>query len=202
MCFERWTQHWGTLTYSERTGGVTGSSPTGTTVQTHTLIRDDLEQTTAAEGLGVSLTLNLQDVQREEDDLSNADQTSAYRQLPTRIFVVSVQRVVSPASSCVHDGLASSLSEGIIEGSTVVLGQVVAGEGLTTVLVDTLEDLFETQLANCTLSHQGGYIVTNLVTSGVSETGEQGGELAANGGIGVLLEDDLVELGHGGDLMR
>lgn len=65
------------MAYSEGTGGVTGSGPTGTTVQTHTLVLDNLEQTTAAEGLGVSLTLNLQDVQREEDNLSNADQTGA-----------------------------------------------------------------------------------------------------------------------------
>lgn len=68
------------ITYSEGSGGVTGSGPTGTTVQTHTLIGDDLEQTTAAEGLGVSLTLNLQDVQRKQDNLSNADQTSARSQ--------------------------------------------------------------------------------------------------------------------------
>lgn len=68
------------ITYSEGSRGVTGSSPTGTTVQTHTLIGDDLEQTTAAEGLGVSLTLNLQDVQRKQDNLSNADQTSARSQ--------------------------------------------------------------------------------------------------------------------------
>lgn len=64
------------MAYSEGTGSVTGSGPTGTTVQTHTLILDNLEQTTAAEGLGVSLTLNFQDVQRQEDNLSNADQTS------------------------------------------------------------------------------------------------------------------------------
>lgn len=50
------------MAYSEGSRGVTGSSPTGTTVQAHALILDDLEQTTAAEGLGVSLTLNLQDV--------------------------------------------------------------------------------------------------------------------------------------------
>lgn len=66
------------MAYSEGAGGVTSRGPTGTTVQTHTLVLDNLEQTTAAEGLGVSLTLNLQDVQREEDNLSNADQTGAY----------------------------------------------------------------------------------------------------------------------------
>lgn len=35
--------------------------------------------------------------------------------------------------------------------------------------------------------------MTNLVASGVAQTGEQRGELAADGGSGVLLEDDLVE---------
>jgi hypothetical protein len=52
------------------------------------------------------------------------------------------------------------------------------------------------------VSHRVSYSITNLVTSGVSQTGEQGGELAANGGIGVLLEDDLVELCGGGDLTQ
>lgn len=74
------------MAYSEGTGGITGSSPTGTTVQTHTLILDNLEQTTAAESLGVSLTLNLQDVQGKEDNLSNANQTSAYSQPQARTF--------------------------------------------------------------------------------------------------------------------
>lgn len=46
-----------------------------------------------------------------------------------------------PSSGGVHDGLAIALSEGIVEGSTVVLSKVVTGERLTTVLVDTLEDL-------------------------------------------------------------
>lgn len=50
-----------------------------------------------------------------------------------------------PASSGVHDSLAITLSEGIVEVSTVVLSKVVTGEGLTTVLVDTLEDLERTE---------------------------------------------------------
>lgn len=62
-------------TYSERSGSVTGGSPTSTTVETHTLIGDDLEQTTATESLGVSLTLDLEDVQGQKDDLSDTDQT-------------------------------------------------------------------------------------------------------------------------------
>lgn len=65
----------GGKTYRERTGGVSGGRPAGTTVQTHTLIGDDLEQTTATEGLGVRLTLDLQDIQRKQNDLSNTDHT-------------------------------------------------------------------------------------------------------------------------------
>jgi hypothetical protein len=190
------------ITYSERSGGVTSGSPTGTTVQPHTLIGDDLEQTTATEGLGVSLALNLQDVQRKQDNLSNADQTSAKSQNQPSILSQSVRGYISPASSCVHDSLASSLSEGIVEGGTVMLGEVVTGKGLTTVLVDTLEDLFSKESADCTLSHRISHPITNLVTSGVSQTGEEGGELAADGGIGVLLEDDLIELGGGADLTQ
>lgn len=62
-------------TYSERSGSVTGGSPASTTVETHTLIGDDLEQTTATESLGVSLTLDLEDVQGQKDNLSDTDQT-------------------------------------------------------------------------------------------------------------------------------
>lgn len=40
-----------------------------------------------------------------------------------------------------HDGLAGTLSEGIVEIGTVVLSEVVTGERLTTVLVDTLKNL-------------------------------------------------------------
>lgn len=61
-------------TYSEGTRSVTGSSPTCTTVKTHTLIRDDLDETAAAEGLGVGLTFDLQDVQGQENDLTDTDQ--------------------------------------------------------------------------------------------------------------------------------
>jgi hypothetical protein len=42
--------------------------------------------------------------------------------------------------------------------------------------------------------------MTNLVASGVTQTGEERGELAADGGIGVLLEDDLVESSGRSDL--
>jgi hypothetical protein len=66
-------------TYGERSRGVTGGSPASTTVKTHALVGNNLEEATATEGLGVSLTLNLENIQREKDDLSNADQTKRIR---------------------------------------------------------------------------------------------------------------------------
>lgn len=65
--------------YSEGARGVTGGSPASTTVQTHTLIGNNLEKATATEGLGVSLALNLKNIEREQNDLSNADQTKRFR---------------------------------------------------------------------------------------------------------------------------
>ena len=86
-----------------------------------------------------------------------------------------------PSSSGVHDGLAGTLAESIVEVGTPVLSEVIASERLTTVLVDTLE---------------------NLVPGGVTQTGEERGELAAERGVGVLLEDNLVQTGGGGNLTQ
>lgn len=41
---------------------------------------------------------------------------------------------------------------------------------------------------------------TNLVAGGVAQTGEHGGELAGKRGIGILLEDNLLEVGRSNDL--
>lgn len=43
---------------------------------------------------------------------------------------------------------------------------------------------------------------TNLVAGSVTQTGEEGGELATNGGIGVLLENDLLEVRSASDLFK
>ena len=123
--------------YSERTRGVTSGSPASTAVQTHALILDDLEETTATESFRVCLSLDLQDIKREEDNLSDADQTefrSAFEALHSQSTTV-------PSSSGVHNGLAISLAESIIEIVAPVLGQEIASEGLSSVLVDTLKDL-------------------------------------------------------------
>lgn len=41
-----------------------------------------------------------------------------------------------------HNSLSIALSESVIELVTIVLGQVITRKWLSTVLVDTLEDLF------------------------------------------------------------
>lgn len=77
-----------------------------------------------------------------------------------------------------HDGLSSLLSESALKVLAVVLREVVPGDGLTTILVYSLGD---------------------LVSSGVSETGEEREELLAKGSSGLVLEDDGVELRHARD---
>jgi hypothetical protein len=60
-----------------------------------------------------------------------------------------------------------------------VLREVITGNRLTTVLVYSLE---------------------NLVTGGVSQTREQRDKLSSDGSSGLVLEDNLVQLGGAGDL--
>lgn len=62
-------------TYSERSGSVTGGSPAPTTVETEALIGNNLDDTAATESLGVRLSLDLENVEREKDNLSNTNQT-------------------------------------------------------------------------------------------------------------------------------
>lgn len=107
-------------TYRERAGGVAGRCPAPAAVQTKTLVSDNPEQTAAPESLRVGLALDLEDVERQQDDLTDTNQRT---------------------SSRVHDGLAVALAECLVEGVTVVPGEVVACEGLSAVLVDALEDL-------------------------------------------------------------
>lgn len=102
-----------------------------------------------------------------------------------------------------HNGFSIALSEGIVKLVTVVLSQVVTGERLTAVLVDTLENLLSRIISLMRGQSRGEFDfprVTNLVTRGVTQTGEERGELATGGGIGVLLEDDFFKFGGGGDL--
>jgi hypothetical protein len=148
----------GTTEESERTGSVTGGGPAPTSVETEALVGNNPHDTTATERLGVCLPLNLENVEREQDDLTNANKAT---------------------SGGVHDGLAVAGAEGAVEEAAVVLGQVVTHEGLTTVLVDALQD---------------------LVGGGVAEAGEEGEVAGGDRFFGGVFKDDLVEVGHAIDL--
>lgn len=92
----------GNDTDSERTGSVTGSGPASTPVEAHTLIGDNLEQATATEGLGVCLTLDLQNIQREQNDFSDTDQAGGSSQ-PNVVLKVRADAILShlPAVACI-----------------------------------------------------------------------------------------------------
>lgn len=70
-----------------------------------------------------------------------------------------------------HDGLSGLLSKNVVELVLVVAVQELVDEGLTTELVDALHD---------------------LVSSSETKTREQGSVLLEEGGVGGILEDDLV----------
>lgn len=78
-----------------------------------------------------------------------------------------------------HNSLAGLLAKCSLEVLAIVIVQVIASHRLTTVFVDSLK---------------------NLVSGGVTQTGEQRDELATDGDIGLILEDDLVELAGTGNL--
>lgn len=61
----------------ERTGSVTRHRPSPAAVEGGTLLSEDTEETSATEGFGVDLALNLEDVKREEDLLHFGEPTSS-----------------------------------------------------------------------------------------------------------------------------
>jgi hypothetical protein len=77
----------------------------------------------------------------------------------------------------VHDGFSSLLAEGVLKVCSIVLGEVITGNRLATILVHTLED---------------------LVTGGVSQPREERNEFSSEGSGGLVLEDNLVQLAGAG----
>lgn len=61
-------------TYGEGTRRVAGCSPTPAPVKSKALIGNDLEDTAATERLGVRLPLDLENVERKQHNLADADQ--------------------------------------------------------------------------------------------------------------------------------
>jgi hypothetical protein len=107
-------------TYRKRSRRVTCRSPSPAAVEAKALVGNNLEETASPEGLRVGLTLDLEHVQWQKDNLSNTNHGTCGR---------------------VHDGFAGALSERAVEAVAVVLGEVVADERLAAKLVDSLENL-------------------------------------------------------------
>lgn len=63
----------------ERTGRIARRCPSPASVQAEALVCDNLHHATAAEGLRICLALDLEHVEGQEDDLSNADQGAGAR---------------------------------------------------------------------------------------------------------------------------
>ena len=53
--------------------GVAGGGPAGAAVKAHAFVCYDSEDAAAAEGFGVGLPFDLEDVEGEEDDFADAD---------------------------------------------------------------------------------------------------------------------------------
>lgn len=62
-------------TYGKGAGGVAGGSPAPAAVKTEAFVGNDLEDATTLEGLGVCLSLDLEDVEGKKNNLSNTNQT-------------------------------------------------------------------------------------------------------------------------------
>lgn len=68
-------------TNRERPRSVSGCGPTPSSVQPKPFIGNDLEQPTATEGIGVRLTLDLENIKREENDFTDPDYTARDKKL-------------------------------------------------------------------------------------------------------------------------
>ena len=71
------------LTYSKRARGIAGGCPARAAVQAHPLIGNNPEQTAAAESLWVRLPLDLEHVEWQQDDLTNANQAVRVSESPS-----------------------------------------------------------------------------------------------------------------------
>ena len=163
----------GKRAYRKRARRISRRCPAPAAVETEALILDDREHTTATEGLGVRLTLDLQHVQGEEDDLADADKT-VVRGQPCSVAAFRAAKC-SPSRRRVHDGLARLLAKSILKVLAVVSPEEVARHRLAAVLVHALED---------------------LVPGRIPQPREERHELPPRRRRGLVLEDDLVELRH------
>ena len=61
--------------YSETPGAVSGGGPAPPAVEAETLVGNDFEEASAAEGFRVGLAFDFEDIEGKKDNFSDADQT-------------------------------------------------------------------------------------------------------------------------------
>ena len=103
---------------SEGARRVTGGGPAGTAVEPHAFVCDNSEDAAAAEGFGVGLAFDFQDVEGEEDDFADADQAVQTRS--ASFGPNSRMRGKTPSSSRVHDRLPVAFPKCSVELVSVV----------------------------------------------------------------------------------
>lgn len=136
-------------------------------VQAHSFVSNNLHNTTTTESLGVCLTLDLEDIQGQESNLSDSDKGT---------------------SRGVHDGLSGLLSKDVVELVLVVAIQELVDEGLTTKLVNTLHDLVSSGKAKT--GEQGSILLQEGSIGGIFEDDLVGG--SKTDAHGVTRDEELV----------
>lgn len=190
-------------TNRERPRSISGCGPPPPSVQSKPFIGNNLEQPTAAEGIGVRLAFDLENVEREENNFTDPDYTGRDRKNSSNVSTPTVNEGSKPSSSRVHNCLPGALSERIIELVAVVHAKIVADKRLATIFVDSLQDLYCPERAPLTTSLSvpvWGYPYLYLVARGITKTWEQREELTSRCCAGVFLEDNNFQLGGRGDL--
>jgi len=112
------------LTYRKRARCITCCRPSPATVEAKAFVANDCNQPTSSKSFWVRLSLDLQHVEGQYDDLADANDTT---------------------SGSMHNSLPVSLSECAVERTTMVFRQVVPHKRLSTIFVHTLKDLVSRQ---------------------------------------------------------
>ena len=172
----------------EGAGRVTGGGPAGAAVEAHAFVGDDAEYATAAEGFGVGLAFDLEDVEGKEDDFADTDQTDVHVSAQSSIYCGSGKGAI-PSSCGVHDSFARTFAERSVKLVAVVLCEVISCEWLTAIFVYSLEDLKSS--TSCLVYM---YFAIYLVSCSVTETREKRGKFREDWSLCLLLEDNGIEL--------
>jgi len=134
-------------TYRKRARCVACCRPAPATVHAKALVRDNLDQPTSSECLGVGLTLDLEDIEWQQNNLTDSNDGARGR---------------------VHDGLALALAKCAVEAVSVVPRKVVSYKRLSPEFVYTLQHLPPSVYRSCRMVGKW-----YLVSRGVSKAREE-----------------------------